>query len=238
VRDAAGPEAGRAGARAGGPKAVLFDLDGTLVETGPDIAAAVNRMLGDLGRPTYPVSRVLEWVGDGAPRLVKRALTGTVDGEPPLDDFERGRALFLEHYADGICEQSAPYPHARRVLVALRDCGIRTGCITNKPEHLSRLLLEALELLPLIDVLVGGDTLDVRKPDPGPLRHACRQIDVDVADAVYVGDSWTDCEATAAADMAMVAVTYGYRRGADFTRAPNATIIDSLEALPGVLKLR
>lgn len=236
MRDSVEPAAIRNRREGIWPKAVLFDLDGTLVDTAPDIAVAVNRMLVDMGRTGYPLERILQWVGNGAPRLVKRALTGSLEADPPAAEFERGHALFLEHYAAGICEQSTPYPHARRLLADLRACGIRTGCVTNKPERLSRLLFDALSLSSLLDVLVGGDSLGVKKPDPEPLRHACRQLDVEVADTVYVGDSLTDCEATVAAGMTMVAVTYGYHRGADLTQAPNAAIIDSLDALPETLK--
>lgn len=228
-------ESASPGVRHRWPGAVLFDLDGTLVDSAPDIAAAINKMLSDMGRSRYPVTQVLQWVGDGAPRLVKRALTGSLDGEPPARDFERGKALFLEHYAASVCERSTPYPHARRLLENLKAEGVRIGCVTNKPEQLSRLLLEALDLWPLIDVLIGGDTLDVKKPDPEPLYHACRELGVAVADTVYVGDSMTDCDAAAAAGVPMVAVTYGYHRGADLTRAPNAAIIDSLAALPEAL---
>lgn len=220
------------------PRAVLFDLDGTLVDTGPDIAAAINRMLADLGRSTYAVERILDWVGEGAPRLVQRALVGGMAGRPPDDEMERGLALFYEHYAADICVHSEPYPHARRVLEDLRASGIRIGCVTNKPEGLSRSLLEALALAPLFDIIVGGDTLAFRKPHPEPVRYACRRLNLGAADAVYVGDSMTDCRAAEAAGVPMVAVTYGYNRGADLTKTACAAMIDGLEALLDVLGSR
>lgn len=218
------------------PRAVLFDLDGTLVDTGPDIAAAINKMLADMGRGPHPVGRILDWVGEGAARLVQRALVGGMEGVPHSDDFERGLALFYRHYTAGICVLSELYPHVPRVLEMLRLSGVRIGCVTNKPEQLTRSLLDALTLTPVFDVIVGGDTLEFKKPRPEPIQHACRQLDLAPEDAVYVGDSLTDCRAANAAGIPMVAVTYGYHRDADLTKAPCAAMIDSLEALPEMLK--
>lgn len=227
------PERGTAHGR---PRAVLFDLDGTLVDTGPDIAAAVNLMLADMGHATHPVEEILNWVGEGTPRLVQRALSGGMDGRPPDRDLEHSLALFREHYAAGICVQSEPYPHARTVLERLRASGTRTGCVTNKPAHLTHLLLDALALSAMFDVIVCGDTLAVAKPHPEPIRHACRELGLEPASAVYVGDSMTDCRAAEAAGVPMIVVTYGYNQGADLTKAPCAAIIDDLGALPEALR--
>lgn len=224
------------GRDAAAPRAVLFDLDGTLVDTGPDIAVAVNSMLADLGRPTHGRERIMEWVGEGAARLVQRAVAGDVDGQPPAADAERGLALFYEHYAARVCVDSRPYPHAQTVLEALRRQGTRLACVTNKPEHHTRLLLDALSLAYAFDVIVGGDSLSRRKPDPEPVRYACRALNVVESNAVYVGDSMTDCRAAAAAGVPMVLVSYGYNRGADLTQAASAAIIDSLGDLPETLK--
>lgn len=224
------------GRDAAAPRAVLFDLDGTLVDTGPDIAVAVNAMLGDMDRPAHDRKRIMEWVGEGAARLVQRALAGDVDGQPPAAEAEQGLALFYEHYAARVCVDSRPYPHAEAVLEALRRQGTRLACVTNKPEHHTRLLLDALSLAHAFDIVVGGDTLPQRKPDPEPVRFACRALNVGEADAVYVGDSMTDCRAAAAAGVPMVLVSYGYNRGADLTQAASAAIIDSLSDLPEILK--
>jgi len=217
------------------PRAVLFDLDGTLVDTGPDIAVAINRMLAEMGREVYPEQRILNWVGDGARRLVKRALVGSMEGEPPEDEFQQGYALFYEHYAEAICVYSKPYPHAEDVLNTLAQRGILLACVTNKPVRHTRLLLEALSLERAFQFVVGGDTLQSRKPDPGPLRHACQSLQVAESDTVYVGDSMTDCRAAESADMPMVAVSYGYHGTTDLTQAPCAAIIDSLDELPETL---
>jgi len=222
--------------RAGPPRAVLFDLDGTLVDAGPDIAAAVNHMLADMGRPPHSRTRILQWIGEGSPRLVRRALTGGMDGSPPDADAERGLALFFEHYANRICVDTRLYPGVRPLLAVLRRQGIRTACVTNKPQRHTRLLLDALSLSGAFDVVVAGDTLAQKKPDPEPIWHACRALAAGTQNAVHVGDSMTDCRAASAAGIPMVFVTYGYNRGADLTRAPAAAIIDSLAELPETLR--
>lgn len=217
------------------PLAVLFDLDGTLVDTAPDIAAAVNRMLADMGRGSYSVARILGWVGEGAGRLVQRALMGGRAGEPPEHEFQRALGLFYEHYAAAVCVHSEPYPNVWQVLAGLRASGMRIGCVTNKPEQLSRSLLDVLELSPMFEVIVGGDTLEFRKPRPEPIFHACRVLGVEPAQTVYVGDSLTDCRAAAAAGVPMIAVSYGYNGGADLTKAACAAMIDNFDALPDML---
>jgi len=224
------------GRDAAAPRAVLFDLDGTLVDTGPDIAVAVNSMLEDMGRPTHDRGRIMGWIGEGAVRLVQRALAGGVEGQAPAQETERGLSLFYDYYAARVCVDSRPYSHVEPVLAALRRQGVRLACVTNKPVRHTRLLLDALSLAYAFDVVVGGDTLAQRKPDPEPLRFACRRLAVDESNAVYVGDSMTDCRAAAGAGMAMVLVSYGYNRGADLTRLPCAAIIHSLGELPETLQ--
>lgn len=234
MKGAFGPEAWSQRAdQASWPRAVLFDLDGTLVDTGPDIAAAVNRMLADMRRPARPAARIMQWVGEGSGRLVRRALAGGTDEEDkvPEDELARGFGLFYRHYAAGICNRSEPYPDARPTLKLLRESRIRVGCVTNKPERLARMLFDALDLTDLFDVIVGGDTLRFRKPRPEPIQCACRRLQVRPADGVYVGDSATDCRAADAAGMRMVAVTYGYNRGLDLTKEPCMAIIDGLDEL-------
>jgi phosphoglycolate phosphatase len=205
------------------------------VNTGPDIAAAVNKVLAELGRETHSVDRILDWVGEGAARLVERALAGGGDRRPPAAELERALALFYRHYAAAVCVHSEPYPHLRPLLRELCAADVRVGCVTNKPERLSRALLDALELASMFDVVVGGDTLASRKPDPEPIWHACRQLGVAPEYTVYVGDSMTDCNAATAAGVQMVAVSYGYNRGVDLTQARCAAMIDSLDALPDTL---
>jgi phosphoglycolate phosphatase len=211
--------------------AVLFDLDGTLVHTAPDIAESVQCMLADLGRPTVDQPTVETWIGDGVGRLVHRALTGERerDAEPAL--FERGYARFLAHYGQLVSHRSRPYPGIREGLRSLAEQKVPLACITSKMEVFTLALLRDLELAPFFEVVVSGDSLPRRKPDPLPVLHACSRLGVDPAHAVLVGDSANDARAARAAGSAFVAVSYGYNGGQPASTLGADLVIDSLEEL-------
>lgn len=215
------------------PQAVLFDLDGTLVDSAPDLATAVNRTLAELGRPPVSESRVRRWVGNGARRLVARALAGQreVAQEPP--ELDAALARFFEHYADCLVDRSVPYPGVRPGLDVLHGLGLPLGVVTNKPARFTAPLLEALALRDYFGVLVSGDTLAVKKPDPAPLRHAAAALGMGPEHCLLVGDSRADLEAALAAGMPMVRVPYGYPGGdATFADHPDLDVasVDQLAA--------
>lgn len=218
-------------------KLVLFDLDGTLVHSAPDLAAAVNLMLHELGLPEHPVERVAGWIGNGMLRLVKRGLTGQRDGEPDPALFERGVESFKRHYAANLAVRTRPYPGMVEALDDLTGHGFLLGCVTNKLSAFTRPLLEQLDLMKYFRVVVAGDTLPVRKPDPLPLLHASREAGVEPARAVMVGDSATDLNAARAAAMPAIAVTYGYNQGLDVRTLDPAVVVDSAAELPQYLEL-
>jgi phosphoglycolate phosphatase len=211
--------------------AVLFDLDGTLVHTAPDLAESVRRMLEDLGRPPVADAAVEGWIGDGVARLVKRALTGARDVEPPTALFERAYARFLEHYGRGVSRRSRPYPGVREGLEALRAAGLPLACVTSKLGVFTRALLRDLDLARYFDEVVAGDSVPRAKPDPLPVLHACAALGVEPAHAVLVGDSEADARAAGAAGAAFVAVTYGYGGGRGPRELGAALAIDSLADL-------
>ncbi len=215
--------------------AVLFDLDGTLIDTAPDLAQAVNRMLAALGRPQLPVTKVTGWIGNGAARLVKRALTGEFDGEPDAESFERGMALFNEHYAEVLCMDSSPYPGVAAVLEEFSNKGFRLACVTNKPKAFTEPLLDALRLSPFFEVILSGDSLDEKKPHPLPLQHACRVLGVGAARTVLVGDSLNDVRAARSAGMRIICVRFGYADLPALTKASPDAMIDAFEELPGLI---
>lgn len=212
-------------------KAVLFDLDGTLVNTGPDLAHAVNLMLRDLDMPGYPENRVLTWIGNGAPRLIKRALTNSTEGEPDPDLYERAHALFHEHYLRGVSAHSEPYPDVIEALTDLKARGFGLACVTNKPAIFTHPLLEELELNGFFDYVVSGDSLPKKKPDPMQLHYVCQQLSIPEREAVLVGDSVNDIRAAKAAGMPVVCVSYGYNQGVDLTKSGPDAIIDSFREL-------
>lgn len=185
---------------------VLFDLDGTLLDTAPDLAAAVNRVLRDLGRAPVPESILRPRVSKGGRALLATAL-------PDLDEAARDALIppFLAHYAADIAAATRPYPGVETVLARIEAAGSRWGIVTNKPEGLARSLVDAMGWAARCAVLVGGDTLPVRKPDPAPLLHAAAALGIAASECVYVGDDARDILAARAAGMASVAALWGYR---------------------------
>ncbi|MDE2196990.1 MAG: phosphoglycolate phosphatase [Gammaproteobacteria bacterium] len=215
-------------------KLVAFDLDGTLVDSAPDIARAVDRMTHALGLPPPGFDKVRAWVGDGARRLVKRALTGEPEGEPDAALYRRGFEVFRCAYREQVAVESNLYPHALSTLRQLRAGRFKLACITNKSAEFTVPLLRALAIHECFDLVLSGDSLTARKPDPLPLRHAAEQLAVAPAAACMVGDSRNDILAARAAGFRAVAVRYGY--GKDLTALGADAMLDSLAELPLLLE--
>src|SRR3972149_11705125 len=155
-------------------KMVMIDLDGTLIDTVPDLAAAANRMLADLGRPAWDIKHYRAWIGNGVPRFVKRALTGEMQAEPDPKLFEQALGLFRRHYGEAVSNLSRPYPGVVEALEQLSAQGYSLACITNKAEAFTLPLLKNLELYKYFKLVLSGDSLSKQKPDPLPLQHACQ----------------------------------------------------------------
>ncbi len=221
--------------RFAGIRALLFDLDGTLVDSVPDLAAAVDAMLADLGLPPAGEARVREWVGNGSQRLVKRALTGRMDGEPDPALLARAMPLFMAHYERLLCHRSALFDGVREGLRQLRAAGLKMAVVTNKPSRFIEPLLSALGVREDFAVLVGGDTLAERKPHPAPLLYAAQRLGEDPAAALMVGDSRNDVEAARRANMAVVCVPYGYNHGEDIRQASPDAVVEDLRELARLL---
>ncbi len=208
---------------------VIFDLDGTLVDTAPDLAAAMNRVLDKHGRGYVPISKVRHMVGMGARVLMERAFATT--GEPAskeqLDDlFDE----FLESYMAHVSDLSQPYPGAIEQIERCREAGFRLGICTNKPEKPTLQLLEDLDIRHHFQAIVAGDTLSVRKPDPRHLLVTVRRAGGNIKRAIMVGDSENDILTATAAGMPVIAVTFGYTPEPVHTFKPTATI-DHFEQL-------
>ena len=219
------------------PSAILFDLDGTLLDTAGDIALALSRAFADHGHPAPPPAAVRQMIGKGAPVLVERAVAAQ-----GLDLAPAGQAALLErffhHYGrlQELDECAAqPYPGAREALVALHAAGLPLGVVTNKYHRFATGLLQRLDLAGYLRVVVGGDTCERRKPDPMPLLHACAQLGVAPSTALMVGDSSNDVDAARAASMPVVLVPYGYTEGQDPRLWPCDHMVDSLADLPGLI---
>ena len=207
---------------------VAFDLDGTLADTAPDLAAALNRTLGALGRPEVDPDSVRHLVGHGARALLRKAL-----GDDAL--AERGLPLYLDFYAADICVGTSCYPGLEAAMDILDARGARLAICTNKPERLTYLLIDALGWSGRFAAIVGADTLPVRKPDPRPLKEAIARAGG--GRAAFVGDSITDAETARAAGVPFVAVSFGFsdrpvaELGADAVIDDYAQLIGALERL-------
>jgi phosphoglycolate phosphatase len=196
-----------------GVRAVLFDLDGTLIDSAADLAAAANRALAALGLPPRTVEEVKTYVGKGIPRLVHRALLGRLDGDADPALHARALALFEEAYAEESGRHSAVFAGVVAGLERLRAAGLRLGCVTNKAERFTLDLLGAKGLAGYFDVVVSGDSTPRKKPDPMPFLYGCEQLGVTPSEAYVIGDSANDVAAARAAGIRVLCVPYGYNEG-------------------------
>ncbi len=213
---------------------VVFDLDGTLVDTAPDLAAAANEVLVAFGRQPVPIESLRPFVGMGGRRTLQAGLeqTGAMVEEEVLLDLNR---QFVEVYSGAIAKHSAPFPHAIESMDRMEAMGARFSICTNKRESLARQLLETLDLMPRFASLVGGDTCETRKPDAAPLIHtietARAATGTALPRAVMIGDTAADTGAARAAGIPVIGVTFGYSPTPMPDLNPDA-VIDSFAALP------
>ena len=191
--------------------AVLFDLDGTLLDTMVDLAEGVNRMLAELGQPSRTKDEIHRFVGKGIANLVGRCLADGLNVNE--DELETAVTVFRRHYAAVNGERTRVYPGVLEVLEALRAVDLRLAVVTNKSGEFALPLLERTGLASFFDVVVSGDTLPVKKPDPAMVHHACALLEVEPARALMIGDSANDAFAARAAGVPVLLVTYGYSEG-------------------------
>ena len=197
-----------------------------------DLALAVNYMLESLELETFPEEVIHKWVGNGAETLVKRALSGsrTIDD---LDEVYVQKALkiFLDYYEKNLCNVTLPYPNVRETLTSLKE-HYTLAIVTNKPFVFVEPILKSLNMENLFSLILGGDSLDKKKPDPLPLEHVCKTLDISIKESLMVGDSKNDILAANACGMDSIGVTYGYNYGEDISvHGPTFIINDFLELL-------
>lgn len=192
-------------------RAALFDLDGTLLDTAPDLAASANRMLAELGRAGLAEAQIRDYVGKGVANLVDRCFEATGGGSE--DERARAHAAFERHYIAGIAERTRPYPGVLDGLRALERAGIAMGCVTNKAGRFTEPLLERTGLRRFFGVVVSGDTVERKKPHAEPMLYAAGKLGTEPAETLVVGDSLNDVQSARAAGCPVVVVPYGYREG-------------------------
>lgn len=217
------------------PQMILIDVDGTLVDSVPDLAFCVDAMMEALHLPSHGEAKVRQWVGNGVERLVRRALIGQLEGEPDEELFQRAYPVFLELYAENTSKRSRLYPGVTEGLAYLRSKGYKLGCVTNKAQQFTIPLLKDLGIFDNFAVIISGDSLPERKPHPLPLLHAAAYLGVEPGKSLMIGDSVSDVKAARAAGFGIVCMSYGYNHGVDIRDAEPDAVIDSMAQLPDLL---
>jgi len=218
------------------PKMVLIDVDGTLVDSVPDLAYCVDEMMKQLDMPVHGEAKVREWVGNGVERLVRRALIGQLEGEPDDALFEKAYPIFMGLYAENTSKRSMLYPGVREGLDYLKSAGFLLGCVTNKAAQFTIPLLKDMGIHDDFEIVVSGDTLAKKKPDPMPLLHVAEHLGVTPGEATMIGDSVSDVKAARAAGFQIICMSYGYNHGVDIRDANPDAVIDSMTELKGLLE--
>ncbi len=214
---------------------VLIDVDGTLVDSVPDLAFCVDEMLKALDMSPHGEAEVRHWVGNGVERLVRRALIGQLDGEPDEALFERAYPIFMDLYKDNTSKRSSLYPGVKEGIDYLKDAGYKLGCVTNKAEAFTHPLLKDLGIFDYFESVVSGDTLEKKKPDPLPLLFSAEKLGVSAQDSLMLGDSISDVKAARAAGFQIICMSYGYNHGVDIHESNPDVVIDSMAELKSLL---
>ncbi len=196
-----------------GIRGVIVDLDGTMVHTAPDFQVAINRMRAELDLAPLSVETVISFVGKGSEHLMRRVLAVDVDADPSESLYEQALESYKRHYEAINGLHSSVYDGVSEGLVAMKSCGLRLACVTNKPVAFARVLLNKTDLAHHFEVIYGGDSLPAKKPDPLPMLTGCRDFGLEPAQVVAIGDSSNDAEAARAAGCRSLTVPYGYNHG-------------------------
>lgn len=220
------------------PGFILLDLDGTLIDSVPDLAYCVDEMMKQLDLPVRGEDAVRDWVGNGVERLVRRALVNAVDGEPDETLFEKAYPIFLALYKDNTSKRSCVYDGVTQGIEWMLANGYRLSCVTNKAEAFTIPLLKDKGLFDYFEFIVSGDTCEQKKPHPMPLLHAAKLMNVSPENALMLGDSKSDVKAARAAGFHIFCMTYGYNHGEDIRDYEPDVVMDSMTELANYLEAK
>ncbi len=215
---------------------IVFDFDGTLIDSVPDLAGSVNYMLASLGRKTYEEAVIRTWIGNGASKLVKRALCGGEEVEDIDEDlFDKALEIFLTRYEAHICDKTYLYPNVAQTLAILKRHGKKIAIVTNKPSAFIEPILSKLGIKRFVDIYLGADDVRLKKPHPEPLVQVCQKTGIAIERAIMVGDSKNDIEAAKGCRMQSVAVSYGYNYGEDVKNLGADAVVENIEEVVRLL---
>ena len=217
------------------PEMVLIDVDGTLVDSVPDLAYCVDAMMSELGMPERGEKRVRHWVGNGVERLVKRALVNQLDGEPDEALFSKALPVFEALYRDNTSKRSRLYQGVKEALDFLKTTGVRMGCVTNKASQFTLPLLQDLGVHDYFEIIICGDMVERKKPDPMPLLQAAEQLETEPRASMMLGDSMSDVNAARAAGFQIVCMSYGYNHGEDIRDYDPDAVVDSMAEIKDIV---
>ncbi len=220
------------------PAMVLIDVDGTLVDSVPDLAYCVDEMLIQLDMQPHGEDAVRNWVGNGVIRLVERGLTNDLDGHPDPALFNKAMPIFNDLYAVHHSDRSSLYPGVEEGMQFMQQASnLKIGCVTNKAEAFTIPILKNMGIHDVFEIIVCGDTLEKKKPDPLPLLYAAEQLGVSPEQSLMLGDSKSDVKAARAAGFSIICMSYGYNHGIDISNYDPDAVIDSMAELTHLLDL-
>jgi len=214
---------------------VLIDVDGTLVDSVPDLAWCVDAMMREVGLPERGEERVRHWVGNGVERLVKRALINELDGEPDAEMYQKALPVFQALYSENTSKRSCLYEGVSEALEFLSTTGVRIGCVTNKASRFTLPILKDLGISDYFETVLCGDMVERKKPDPMPLLKVAEELGVKPTESLMLGDSMSDVKAARAAGFDIICMSYGYNHGEDIRDYDPDAVVDSMAEIKDIV---
>jgi len=217
------------------PEMVLIDVDGTLVDSVPDLAWCVDAMMRELNLPERGEDRVRHWVGNGVDRLVQRALMNQLDGEYDEGLYDKALPIFRAFYAENTSKRSVLYDGVMEALAFLKSTGVKIGCVTNKASEFTLPILKDLGISEYFETVLCGDQVERKKPDPQPLLMSAETLNVNPQASMMLGDSMSDVKAARAAGFSIVCMSYGYNHGEDIRDYNPDAVVDSMAEIKDLI---
>jgi len=217
------------------PEMVLIDVDGTLVDSVPDLAWCVDAMMRELDLPERGEDRVRHWVGNGVDRLVQRALMNQLDGEYDETLYDKALPIFRAFYAENTSKRSVLYDGVMEALEFLKSTGVKIGCVTNKASEFTLPILKDLGISEYFETVLCGDQVERKKPDPQPLLMSAKTLNVNPQASMMLGDSMSDVKAARAAGFSIICMSYGYNHGEDIRDYNPDAVVDSMAEIKNLI---